>query len=152
MTFSDDNGLTWDTDVNGRADEITDDVKLTTWGWQATGPVHSIQINHGEHAGRLVIPVDHIDDGPGGNGRWGSHLIYSDDHGETWTLGALFTDPDSGPNSGMIRPNETTIVELNDGRIFVNSRDHGSAPGNRSETYSSNIGVSFDSDLSLIHI
>ena len=53
-----------------------------------SGPVHGIQLQRGPHAGRLVIPCDHR---VRGVDSWGSHLVYSDDHGETWKLGAVDT-------------------------------------------------------------
>jgi sialidase-1 len=53
---STDDGLTW-----SAPREITDDLKLTNWTWYATGPGSGIQIQHGPHQGRLVIPCDHIE-------------------------------------------------------------------------------------------
>ncbi len=100
---STDDGKTWSAPV-----EITTSVKDPSWGWYATGPGVGIQIEHGEHKGRLVIPCDHtVDDANGSLGKQerGSHIIYSDDHGNNWKLG------------GVIRPrmNECQVVELADG-------------------------------------
>ncbi|MBL8235539.1 MAG: exo-alpha-sialidase, partial [Bryobacterales bacterium] len=70
------------------------------------GPGVGIQIKHGPHAGRLVIPCDHNYDDPVEKKHLsGSHTIYSDDRGKTWKLG------------GVIRPkvNECQVVELADG-------------------------------------
>jgi len=103
---SDDGGKTWSKPV-----EITKSAKDPAWGWYATGPGVGIQIKHGPFRGRLVIPCDHSYDDPQGNLRglpveYGSHVIYSDDHGKTWKLG------------GIIRPkvNECQVVELADGK------------------------------------
>jgi len=51
-----DDGITW-----SKAVEITADVKMTNWTWYATGPGSGIQIEQGDHKGRLVIPCDHIE-------------------------------------------------------------------------------------------
>ena len=48
------------------------------------GPGSGIQIEHGPHKGRLVIPCDHIE---ADTKHYYSHIIYSDDHGKTWKLG-----------------------------------------------------------------
>jgi len=110
LTWSDDDGLSW-----AERREITDEVKDADWGWYATGPVHGIQLERGPHAGRLLIPCDHI---AGGN-VWGSHVIYSDDHGANWAIGGS-VDEQSG-----YRPNECVAVELTNAAVHLNSRNHG---------------------------
>lgn len=135
VTYSDDHGATWRLDNAGRAREITPDVKLDSWGWYATGPVHGIQLTRGESRGRLIVPSDHR------AGGWGAHVVYSDDHGATWELGAI----DTRDSTDSVRPNENTAVELVDGRVYFNARDqNGSAPGNRAVAYSSDGGASYD--------
>jgi sialidase-1 len=106
VSRSDDDGDTW-----SKPDEITKSVKDPSWGWYATGPGVGIQIKHGPRRGRLVIPCDHAYDQPGGNLRglpveYGAHVVYSDDHGQTWKRG------------GAIRPkvNECQVIELADGK------------------------------------
>ena len=131
VVTSDDNGLTW----NSPAD-IHQAVSAAGWTWHVPGPVHGIQLERGADVGRLLIPSDHIT----AEGRWGSHVIYSDDHGESWQLGAVFDDP----GSGVIKTNENVAVELVDGRVYFNSRDHGSAVGTRSIARSSDGGQSYD--------
>ena len=136
VTYSDDHGRTW-----SRRREITDNVKLESWGWYATGPVHSIQLQFGEHRGRIVIPADHRsgDDGVD-RGHNGAQAILSDDHGKTWRLGAIDDTYDDDLNA-----NETTVVELNDGRLYFNTRDqNGKARGTRGGAYSSDGGETFD--------
>ena len=136
VTYSDDHGETW-----SDPREITANVKREAWGWYATGPVHSIQMQRGPHSERLIIPVDHrlgIDGDD--RGVHGVHVVFSDDHGNTWQLGAIDATYDDDLNA-----NETTVVELNDGRLYFNTRDHnGETPGNRRHAYSSDGGVSFD--------
>jgi sialidase-1 len=116
VTNSRDNGATW-----ARPVEITRSTKDPSWGWYATGPGVGIQIQHGPHAGRLVIPCDHSYDDPQGRVRngpyeYGAHAIYSDDHGATWKLG------------GVIRPksNECQVVESFDGKgtLIMNLRSY----------------------------
>ena len=136
VTYSDDHGKTW-----APRHEITQNVKLETWGWYATGPVHSIQLQRGKYRGRLVVPADHRlgDDGTD-RGPEGAQAIISDDHGKTWRLGAL--DDTYGDD---LKANETTVVELNDGRLYFNTRDQkGKASGTRGGAYSSDGGEKFD--------
>lgn len=136
VTFSDDHGKTWAAPL-----DITASVKLKTWGWYATGPIHSIQLAQGAHQGRLVVPCDHrIGKAGQDKGVNGAHAVISDDHGQTWKLGAIDDTYDDGLNA-----NETAVVELNDGRLYFNTRDqHGKAKGSRGEAYSSDGGTTFD--------
>ena len=108
VTYSDDDGLTW-----AEPREITPQVKPEGWGWYATGPGVGIQLQRGEHAGRLLIPCDHrerID----GAWRMFSHAFFSDDHGETWQVGA---------NVGL-HTDECQAVELTDARVLMNCRNY----------------------------
>jgi len=134
---SDDHGKTW-----SKRRDITEAVKKDDWGWYATGPVHSIQIQRGSHRGRLVIPCDHrLGDDGADRGENGVHNILSDDHGKTWRLGAIDDTYADGLNS-----NETTVAELNDGSLYFNTRDqNGDAPGTRGEAWSRDGGESFES-------
>jgi sialidase-1 len=104
MTHSADHGRTW-----GKPTDITADVKRPNWGWYATGPGVGIQLERGEHKGRLIIPCDHrcpeYD--------CGSHVISSDDHGKTWRLSENFVQPGA---------NECQVVELADGSLLLNAR------------------------------
>lgn len=108
VTHSDDDGLTW-----AKPREITKVTKAPSWTWYATGPGNAVQLRHGKHAGRLVVPCDHkltVD----GELRYHSHCIYSDDHGRTWRRGEP-TDR---------RTNECAVVELADGRLLLNMRSY----------------------------
>ena len=136
LTTSDDHGKTW-----SPPREVTAETKDERWGWYATGPVHSIQIQRGKHRGRLVIPADHrLGDDGADRGPNGVQVLLSDDHGASWRLGAIDATYEDGLNA-----NETTVVELNDGRLYFNTRDqNGAAPGTRGEAYSSDGGESFD--------
>ena len=101
VQFSDDNGMSWSVPK-----EITDQVKLPEWTWYATGPCHSIQLR----SGRILVPCNHgvFEDGPAGTH---SHVVYSDDHGETWHIGG-----DAGTG------NESTVTELSNGDVMLNMR------------------------------
>ena len=107
VTQSRDEGHTWSSPR-----EITADVKLTNWTWYATGPGAGIQLQQGPHAGRLVIPCDHIE---ADTKRYFSHVIYSDDHGGSWKLGG--TTPRD-------QVNECEVVELAGGALRLNMRSY----------------------------
>lgn len=133
VTSSDDNGKTW-----AKRRDITSTAMKPEWDWCAAGPVHAIQLERGPHAGRLVVPCDHQIKS---TNSWGSHLVYSDDHGATWKLGAADTHAADDP----LHPNECVAVELADGRLYVNAREHlGSDPSTRTIAYSSDGGETFD--------
>jgi sialidase-1 len=136
VTSSEDDGLTWATPR-----EITADVKKPQWTWYATGPGAGIQIKNGPHKGRLVIPCDHISRG-GGKGSGNSHVIYSDDHGETWQLGG---EP---PQAEF---NESQIVELADGRLMLNMRN--AVSGKRADApHERGVCISDDGGLTFINL
>lgn len=116
VSSSSDEGKSWTTPI-----DITATTKDPDWGWYATGPGMGIQIQNGVHKGRLIVPANHSYDDPqgtvsGGPYEYGSHSIYSDDHGQTWQLG------------GTIRPksNECQVVELADGEgtLLMNMRSY----------------------------
>ncbi len=77
-----------------------------------SGPNPGVQIKHGEHKGRLVVPLN---EGPFGN--WTVAAAYSDDHGKTWNIGKKST-----PGKGI---NEVSIAETDDGGLIVVSRAWG---------------------------
>lgn len=136
VTYSDDHGKSW-----AERREITKDVKLNSWGWYATGPVHSIQIQNGPHRGRLIVPTDHRIGEGGTKDPSGVHVVYSDDHGITWKLGAIDDTYEDG-----LEANETTVAELSDGVLYFNTRDQkGDAPGTRGEAWSHDGGLTFES-------
>lgn len=107
---SGDDGRTWSAPC-----EITDEVKKPDWGWYATGPGISIQLQHGPHAGRIVVPCNHSYH-EGGHLLREAHVIYSDDHGATWQLGGTV-----GPDT-----NESQVAEVPDGRgtLLINMRSY----------------------------
>ena len=84
MLSSADDGVTWSEPVRLSSCE------RSSWRWIGSGPPGAIQI---PASGRLVIPAYHTTYG-GTNGLLESHvhLCISDDHGETFTLGAVAED------------------------------------------------------------
>lgn len=107
ILHSDDDGNNW-----SKAREITKDVKQPDWTWYATGPCNGIQIRKGPHAGRLIMPSDHIE---AGSKKYYSHAIYSDDGGDNWKLGG------STPTDQV---NECTVAEVLKGNLLLNMRNY----------------------------
>lgn len=99
-------GESWETPV-----DITSSIKENDWRWYATGPVHAIQLRNNMYKGRIVVPCNHT---LASDSRHQSHVIYSDDNGQTWkkseSISAKGTD-------------ECTVVELNDGSVMLNMRN-----------------------------
>jgi len=126
VTSSTDDGLTW-----SGPREITALVKRTNWTWYATGPGAGIQVERGAHRGRLVMPCDHIE---AGTGRYYSHVIYSDDHGQTWALGG------STPEHQV---NECEVVELTGGRLLLNMRNYDRNQRTRQQASSADGGLTW---------
>ena len=125
-TSSDDDGRSW-----REPQEITSDVKRPDWTWYATGPGHGIQIQTGEHAGRLVIACDHIE--AGSEARY-SHVIYSDDGGASWRLGGRTPQP---------AVNECEVVEISGGRLLLNMRSYRTAENVRQIAISADGGLTW---------
>lgn len=107
VTKSRDGGLTW-----SAPGEITKDVSKPDWGWYATGPGVGIQIQKGRRRGRLVIPCDHAIMREGVRISY-SHVIFSDDHGQTWQLGGSVGE----------HTNECQVAELPNGVLQLNMRN-----------------------------
>ncbi len=104
---SNDNGKTW-----SNPKEITKDVKLPNWTWYATGPGSGIQLTHPPYSGRLMAGCDHIE---AGSKKYYSHIIYSDDHGESWQLGG---------STAKDQVNECEVAELPNGHLLLNMRNY----------------------------
>ena len=118
---SGDDGKTWTQPV-----EITyaiNEIKgIYPWVVLAPGPGHGIQLK----GGRLVVPFwlsngGGKEFGPNHRGHRPSIVVsaFSDDHGKTWKAGEVAV-PD---NDTTVIPNETSCVQLADGRVLFNSRN-----------------------------
>lgn len=119
-----DNGKTWNKPVN-----ITTSVHKPLapsynsaynfpedWRTNALTPGHGFQFLHGKNKGRIFIAANHSvgakkDRDDFDNYR--AHCFYSDDHGNTWRLGADVPVPGG---------NESTAAALGDGSVLQNIR------------------------------
>jgi sialidase-1 len=126
VMHSKDDGQTWSKPL-----EITNDVKKTDWTWYATGPGSGIQIEHGPHKGRLVIPCDHIE---AESKHYYSHVIFSDDHGVSWKLGG---------RTPQHQVNECEVVELTGGRLMLNMRNYDRTKRQRQTAVSDDGGLTW---------
>lgn len=139
VTRSDDHGKSWS------EAQALPGCDREEWRWYATGPCHAIQLQHGPHKGRIVAPANHSVVGSGANDHLGAHLLLSDDGGRTFVLGAI---EDSHTGNDIINPSETTIAELENGDLYINTRDqHGKSPGTRSVTRSADQGQTLTGSL-----
>lgn len=86
-----------------------------SWKVLAVGPGHGIQLQNG----RLVATV-WLSTGTGGHAHRPSvtTTIFSDDGGLTWERGEIAAQE----KTPLINPNETSLVELLDGRVLLNIR------------------------------
>lgn len=127
MRYSDDDGLTWssrkDVEAENPALRPLANETFTFAGSTYTygkgeyivAPGSGIQLEHGTHPGRLILPV-----------YWyrtnnNSSFIYSDDHGTTWQRGGI-----CGYGTGEIQ-----IAELVNGDLLATMRPSGAASGYR---------------------
>ena len=128
VSRSDDDGLTWSRPV-----QITDTTKKPEWRWYATGPGVGIQLQKSPWKGRLVVPCDHSLVSPDDPDGYNSHVIISDDHGKTWSLGGVITP----------KVNECQVVELADGTLMINMRNYDRSKTTRAVATSKDGGVTF---------
>lgn len=126
VSTSKNNGKSW-----SDPKEITSSVKLPDWTWYATGPCHGIQLESEKYNGRLVIPCDHIE---AGTKKYYSHVIYSDNHGETWNPGGTTLQD---------QVNECTVAELPDGKLILNMRNYDRTKKSRKVSYSEDGGITW---------
>ena len=126
MYRSKDNGQTW------VKEDIVRHPDINGWVPIISGCEEGITLRHGKHAGRLLLPSRVLIDYNASNDSLlpyhYSSANYSDDGGKTWYTSAPF--PVAGTGEGA-------LVELSDGTIYYNSRNH-SRDGNR------DIALSYD--------
>lgn len=107
IQYSDDDGLTW-----SEPREVEHNLWEPEWTHGAVGPGHAIQLKHGEHKGRIVVPSYYKIKSPEGVSG-ASYMIWSDDEGATWHRSADFIE----------NGNESTAAEFSNGDIYINSRE-----------------------------
>ncbi|MEV4760526.1 sialidase family protein [Micromonospora sp. NPDC049559] len=140
VQVSDDDGATW-----SAPRELTE-AKRPEWNfWYATGPMHGIQLRRGPHAGRLVVGASFETWDRVGPHVYGTHLLYSDDSGATWHIGA-----ETSRDDGTVIAQEVTVVELTDGRVYALARERGTDPGSRAYAISSDGGETFDAPFATL--
>ncbi len=89
VSRSDDDGVSWQSPA-----DLTKELRRPEQqGFYATGPCHGIQLKYGDKKGRLVIPSyagtlePQTEPGAKRKSASRSFIIYSDDHGKTWSSG-----------------------------------------------------------------
>jgi sialidase-1 len=125
--LSDDHGVTWSDEVDVSAQlELPRDLS-DAWpdpsGWRIqVGTLgHAIELRGGPQPGRLCC-AGHGTFGAGSVFDSVAFLFWSDDRGATWRVGpALARRDDGAPARGL---NESTLAELPDGSLLVNSRHY----------------------------
>ncbi len=106
-----DNGATW-----SEPRDITKGIKRPEWKHYAQGPGIGIQLRHGPHKGRLIVPANYRETYSTRDPSF-SHIMFSDDSGKTWHLGGIV-----GPHT-----NECQVAEIvEDGKpgLVINMRNH----------------------------
>jgi sialidase-1 len=132
---SDDSGQTWSKPIN-----ISASIRKSDWGHHAFGPGIGIQIQHGKHKGRLVLPANFRKSFDKRQPSY-SHVIVSDDHGETWKLGGILGD----------YTNECQVAEIVEERrpgLLINMRNHWGRGGFPEKSGKRLVARSFDSGQS----
>ena len=108
LSVSHDSGETWE------HRSLTEVVKPADCRAMFASSGAGIQLRHGTHKGRLIQQYAGWFRGESGGEDVSAYSVYSDDHGETWTMGTpAGTEMD-----------ENKVAELSDGTVMLNSREH----------------------------
>lgn len=128
LKYSDDQGKTWSDPIS-----LNPLVKDSDSSFLGVCPGKGIQIKTGEFQGRLIFPVYNID---WEKGTQAFCVIYSDDHGETWTKGE-----NVALNETVGSMSETQIIQYPDGTLQAFSRTQ--QVGKVASSYSEDGGVTW---------
>ena len=107
LQFETDDGKTWSNPENW-----TKQLKDPKWHLFAPAPGNGITLENGT----LVMPTA----GRDAKGLPFSNLMWSKDHGESWTLAS----------AARTNTNECAVAELSDGSLMLNMRDNRNRPKN----------------------
>ena len=127
VTSSDDEAKSWATPK-----DISAEANPENWPRYWIGPGHGIQLTGETHKGRLIFPSYHISE----TGAMRSHMIYSEDHGETWSTGKPIEHSDKVDLTKVTEPRgwwnkqivwhgcECMAVETTDERLYLTNRNY----------------------------
>ncbi|WP_333614306.1 sialidase family protein [Psychrobacter sp.] len=109
--YSDNDGVTWSEEVS-----MTPFIpKMNEWKVVAVGTGKAIQLRYGTNAGRIILPCWRGDAAyPSSQAGLKSFILYSDDGGVNYTVGA---------ESNIAGSNECQVAELENGDILLLARD-----------------------------
>jgi sialidase-1 len=110
-----DDGKTWSAPIN-----ITEQVKDPSWYFLLQGPGRGITMKDGT----LVFPIQYIDSTRVPN----AGIMYSKDHGETWTI----------HNHARTNTTEAQVAEIEPGVLMLNMRDN--RGGSRAVSITTDLG------------
>ncbi|MFZ9660952.1 MAG: sialidase family protein [Chitinophagaceae bacterium] len=144
-----DGGETWSEPVNITLQvhfpflKISDSVQqgnnshqISKWRSYANTPGHGIQLMKKPYEGRIYIAANHSEGEPQKDfSDYQAHGFYSDDHGTSFRVSSSVS---------ILGSNESTAVELIDGRLMMNSRNQRGDVKNRIVSISSNGGETWD--------
>lgn len=128
LSHSDDDGKTWSCPR-----DITPQVKLPWMKFYGVGPGVGIVLKNSDYKGRLVFATYATNHSYELDYSQSARVIYSDDHGETWTTGAAVNDDRPLENGEVIHSStmrnmeeqntEAVPVELNNGLVKLFMRN-----------------------------
>ena len=108
LSISRDSGETWE--HRSLTEVVKPENCRATFATSGAG----IQLRYGKHRGRLIQQYAGFFRNDTGGEDVSAYSVYSDDHGETWTMGTpVGTEMD-----------ENKVAELSDGTVMMNSREH----------------------------
>ena len=129
LMHSDDHGLSW-----SEPKEVTRSFRRES-AVSIGSPGLAIQLETGQHAGRILFPIYEVDDLGGGQRMTGNSVVFSDDQGESWSLSERISEGETDGGG-----NEAQVVELKDGTLLISSRVFGTRASARKMAKSSDGG------------